>query len=133
MEDFEHTTKPILHSFLNGDNCTVLADGTTGAGKTHMMLGSAADPGVTHLTMLDLFKAMHEPKEEKVCSTAVSYLEVYNEQNHDLLTNLGPLTVQEDAPKRSGCSRSHFTPAQILRGNITATRQWKQKQDTASH
>uniref|UniRef100_A0A8C2NVA3 Kinesin-like protein n=1 Tax=Capra hircus TaxID=9925 RepID=A0A8C2NVA3_CAPHI len=76
LEVFEHTTKPILHSFLNGYNCTVLAYGATGAGKTHTMLGSPADPGVMYLTMLDLYKSMDEIKEEKVCSTAVSYLEV---------------------------------------------------------
>ncbi|CAO2579600.1 Kinesin-like protein KIF18A [Lemmus lemmus] len=99
MEVFEHTTKPILHSFLNGYNCTVLAYGATGAGKTHTMLGSAAEPGVMYLTMLDLFKSMDEIKEEKVCSTAVSYLEVYNEQIRDLLTNSGPLAVREDAQK----------------------------------
>lgn len=40
------------------------------------MLGSAAEPGVMYLTMLDLYKSMDEIKEEKVCSTAVSYLEV---------------------------------------------------------
>ncbi|CAH6788144.1 Kif18a [Phodopus roborovskii] len=99
MEVFEHTTKPILHSFLNGYNCTVLAYGATGAGKTYTMLGSAAEPGVMYLTMLDLFKSMDEIKEEKVCSTAVSYLEVYNEQIRDLLTNSGPLAVREDAQK----------------------------------
>ncbi|XP_013208074.1 kinesin-like protein KIF18A [Microtus ochrogaster] len=99
MEVFEHTTKPILHSFLNGYNCTVLAYGATGAGKTHTMLGSADEPGVMYLTMLDLFKSMDEIKEEKVCSTAVSYLEVYNEQIRDLLTNSGPLHVREDAQK----------------------------------
>nr|XP_042132980.1 kinesin-like protein KIF18A [Peromyscus maniculatus bairdii] len=98
-EVFEHTTKPILHSFLNGYNCTVLAYGATGAGKTHTMLGSAAEPGVMYLTMLHLFKSMDEIKEEKVCSTAVSYLEVYNEQIRDLLTNSGPLAVREDAQK----------------------------------
>ncbi|XP_060228175.1 kinesin-like protein KIF18A isoform X1 [Meriones unguiculatus] len=99
MEVFEHTTKPILHSFLNGYNCTVLAYGATGAGKTHTMLGSAAEPGVMYLTMLALFKSMDEIKEEKVCSTAVSYLEVYNEQIRDLLTNSGPLAVREDTQK----------------------------------
>ncbi|XP_051000259.1 kinesin-like protein KIF18A [Acomys russatus] len=99
MEVFEHTTKPILHSFLNGYNCTVLAYGATGAGKTHTMLGSAAEPGVMYLTMLDLFKSMDEIKEEKECSTAVSYLEVYNEQIRDLLTNSGPLAVREDSQK----------------------------------
>uniref|UniRef100_A0ABI7YAV9 Kinesin-like protein n=1 Tax=Felis catus TaxID=9685 RepID=A0ABI7YAV9_FELCA len=80
LEVFEHTTKPILRSFLNGYNCTVLAYGATGAGKTHTMLGSAAEPGVMYLTMLDLYKSMEEIKEEKVCSTAVSYLEIYLRQ-----------------------------------------------------
>ncbi|KAK2499537.1 hypothetical protein MC885_007028 [Smutsia gigantea] len=99
LEVFEHTTKPILRSFLNGYNCTVLAYGATGAGKTHTMLGSAAEPGVMYLTMLDLYKYMDEIKEEKVCSTTVSYLEVYNEQIRDLLVNSGPLAVREDAQK----------------------------------
>uniref|UniRef100_A0A8D0N494 Kinesin-like protein n=1 Tax=Sus scrofa TaxID=9823 RepID=A0A8D0N494_PIG len=99
LEVFEHTTKPIIRSFLNGYNCTVLAYGATGAGKTHTMLGSAAEPGVMYLTMLDLYKSMDEIKEEKVCSTAVSYLEVYNEQIRDLLVNSGPLAVREDAQK----------------------------------
>ncbi|XP_069888789.1 kinesin-like protein KIF18A [Dipodomys merriami] len=99
MEVFEHTTKPILRSFLNGYNCTVLAYGATGAGKTHTMLGSPAEPGVMYLTMLDLYKSMDEIKDEKVCSTAVSYLEVYNEQIRDLLVNSGPLDVREDSQK----------------------------------
>uniref|UniRef100_A0A2K6G0P1 Kinesin-like protein n=1 Tax=Propithecus coquereli TaxID=379532 RepID=A0A2K6G0P1_PROCO len=99
LEVFEHTTKPILRSFLNGYNCTVLAYGATGAGKTHTMLGSATEPGVMYLTMLDLYKCMDEVKEEKVCSTAVSYLEVYNEQIRDLLVKSGPLAVREDAQK----------------------------------
>ncbi|XP_036896317.1 kinesin-like protein KIF18A [Sturnira hondurensis] len=99
LEVFEHTTKPILRSFLNGYNCTVLAYGATGAGKTHTMLGSATEPGVMYLTLLELYKSMDEIKEEKVCSTAVSYLEVYNEQIRDLLVNSGPLAVREDAQK----------------------------------
>ncbi|XP_017402575.1 kinesin-like protein KIF18A [Cebus imitator] len=98
-EVFEHTTKPILHSFLNGYNCTVLAYGATGAGKTHTMLGSVDEPGVMYLTMLHLYKCMDEIKEEKICSTAVSYLEVYNEQIRDLLANSGPLAVREDTQK----------------------------------
>ncbi|KAM8813306.1 kinesin-like protein KIF18A [Rhynchonycteris naso] len=99
LEVFEHTTKPILRSFLNGYNCTVLAYGATGAGKTHTMLGSATEPGVMYLTLLDLYKSMDEIKEEKVCTTAVSYLEVYNEQIRDLLVNSRPLAVREDAQR----------------------------------
>ncbi|XP_074086511.1 kinesin-like protein KIF18A isoform X2 [Macrotis lagotis] len=96
---FEHTTKPVLDGFLNGYNCTVLAYGATGAGKTHTMLGSPEEPGVMYLTMLALYQSMDQIKDEKLCSITVSYLEVYNEQIRDLLTNSGPLAVREDAQR----------------------------------
>ncbi|XP_077178085.1 kinesin-like protein KIF18A isoform X2 [Paroedura picta] len=99
LEVFEHTTKTVLDGFLNGYNCTVLAYGATGAGKTHTMLGSPEDPGVMYLTMVELYNAMDRMKEEKHCAIAVSYLEVYNEQIRDLLVNSGPLAVREDPQK----------------------------------
>ncbi|XP_005150777.2 kinesin-like protein KIF18A isoform X2 [Melopsittacus undulatus] len=99
LEVFEHTTKSVIDSFLNGYNCTVLAYGATGAGKTHTMLGSPEDPGVMYLTMMALYNSMDEIKEDKICNIAVSYLEVYNEQIRDLLVNSGPLSVCEDTQK----------------------------------
>nr|XP_033784319.1 kinesin-like protein KIF18A [Geotrypetes seraphini] len=99
MEVYENTTKVVLDGFLNGYNCTVLAYGATGAGKTHTMLGSPGQPGVMYLTMMELYDRIHQLKEEKLCELAISYLEVYNEQIHDLLTNSGPLAVREDAQK----------------------------------
>ncbi|XP_010081859.1 PREDICTED: kinesin-like protein KIF18A, partial [Pterocles gutturalis] len=99
LEVFEHTTKTVIDSFLNGYNCTVLAYGATGAGKTHTMLGSSEDPGVMYLTMMALYNSMDQIKEDKICNVAVSYLEVYNEQIHDLLVNSGPLAVREDNQK----------------------------------
>ncbi|XP_074951034.1 kinesin-like protein KIF18A [Phalacrocorax aristotelis] len=99
LEVFEHTTKTVIDGFLNGYNCTVLAYGATGAGKTHTMLGSPEDPGVMYLTMMTLYSCMDQIKEEKVCNVAVSYLEVYNEQIRDLLVNSGPLAVREDTQK----------------------------------
>ncbi|XP_041267761.1 kinesin-like protein KIF18A [Onychostruthus taczanowskii] len=96
LEVFEHTTKNIIEGFLNGYNCTVLAYGATGAGKTHTMLGSPEDPGVMYLTMVTLYKRMDQIKDDKTCDVAVSYLEVYNEQIRDLLVNSGPLAVRED-------------------------------------
>ncbi|NWW15101.1 KI18A protein, partial [Falcunculus frontatus] len=96
LEVFEHTTKSLIDGFLNGYNCTVLAYGATGAGKTHTMLGSPEDPGVMYLTMMTLYKSMDQIKEDKTCDVAVSYLEVYNEQIRDLLVNSGPLAVRED-------------------------------------
>ncbi|NWT97913.1 KI18A protein, partial [Urocynchramus pylzowi] len=96
LEVFEHTTKTLIDGFLNGYNCTVLAYGATGAGKTHTMLGSPEDPGVMYLTMVTLYKRMDQIKDDKTCDIAVSYLEVYNEQIRDLLVNSGPLAVRED-------------------------------------
>ncbi|NXF96219.1 KI18A protein, partial [Eubucco bourcierii] len=99
MEVFENTTKSVIDGFLNGYNCTVLAYGATGAGKTHTMLGSPEDPGVMYLTMMALYNCIDQIKEDKICTVAVSYLEVYNEQIRDLLVNSGPLAVREDAEK----------------------------------
>ncbi|KAM4617864.1 kinesin-like protein KIF18A [Discoglossus pictus] len=98
-EVFEETTKIVLDGVLNGYNCTVLAYGATGAGKTHTMLGSPGQPGVMYLTMMDLYNRINSLKEEKICDVAISYLEVYNEQIRDLLANSGPLAVREDAQK----------------------------------
>ncbi|KAK7913224.1 hypothetical protein WMY93_013435 [Mugilogobius chulae] len=49
--------------------------------------------------MKELFKRMDEAKEEKEFAVAFSYLEVYNEQIRDLLSNAGPLAVREDGQK----------------------------------
>ncbi|KAJ6652652.1 hypothetical protein lerEdw1_011222 [Lerista edwardsae] len=99
LEVFEHTTKTVLDGFLNGYNCTVLAYGATGAGKTYTMLGSPEEPGVMYLTMTELYDSIDRMKEEKHCALAVSYLEVYNEQIRDLLVSSGPLAVREDPQK----------------------------------
>ncbi|KAM5132498.1 kinesin-like protein KIF18B [Mantella aurantiaca] len=99
QEVFEHTTKPILDGVLNGYNCSVFAYGATGSGKTHTMLGSAADPGVMYLTMVELYQRIEAIKEEKSCEVVISYLEVYNEQIQDLLEPKGSLAIREDPQK----------------------------------
>ncbi|XP_069597102.1 kinesin-like protein KIF18B [Ranitomeya imitator] len=96
---FEHTTKQILDGVLNGYNCSVFAYGATGAGKTHTMLGSEADPGVMYLTMIELYQRIEAIKEEKSCEVLISYLEVYNEQIQDLLEPKGFLAIREDPQK----------------------------------
>ncbi|XP_040289495.1 kinesin-like protein KIF18B [Bufo bufo] len=96
---FEHTTKQILDGVLNGYNCSVFAYGATGAGKTHTMLGSEADPGVMYLTMVELYQRIEAIKEEKSCEVLISYLEVYNEQIQDLLEPKGFLAIREDPQK----------------------------------
>ncbi|XP_014798167.1 PREDICTED: kinesin-like protein KIF18B [Calidris pugnax] len=98
-EVFQHTTREVLDSVLNGYNCSVFAYGATGAGKTHTMLGSEENPGIMYHTMVELYKRIEARKEEKSCEVLVSYQEVYNEQIHDLLEPKGPLAIREDPEK----------------------------------
>nr|XP_048301799.1 kinesin-like protein KIF18B [Myodes glareolus] len=96
---FQHTTHSILDSFLQGYNCSVFAYGATGAGKTHTMLGREGDPGIMYLTTMELYRRLEARQEEKQFEVLISYLEVYNEQIHDLLEPKGPLTIREDPDK----------------------------------
>jgi centromeric protein E len=58
--------------------------GQTTAGKTYTMLGSPDAPGVLPCAIKDVFSIVQldQTSEYKIW---VSYLEIYNEQIHDLL------------------------------------------------
>lgn len=45
---FSKCTKPLVHSVMDGYNCSVFVYGATGAGKTFTMLGSETNPGRYH-------------------------------------------------------------------------------------
>ncbi|XP_054255062.1 kinesin-like protein KIF18B, partial [Indicator indicator] len=98
-EVFQHTTRGMVDTVLDGYNCSVFAYGATGAGKTYTMLGSEKSPGIIYLTMVELYKRLEARKEEKSYEVLVSFQEVYNEQIHDLLEPKGPLTIREDPEK----------------------------------
>lgn len=86
---FECSTKGLIKTLMNGYNCSVFVYGATGAGKTHTMLGRGEDPGITFLTMRELFQQKDELSQERHFEIGVTYLEVYNETVQDLL-NPGP-------------------------------------------
>ncbi|KAH8295849.1 hypothetical protein KR018_011986 [Drosophila ironensis] len=94
---FEECTAPLVDAVLSGYNCSVFVYGATGAGKTFTMLGSAACPGLTFLTMRDLFEKIQSQSEVRKFDVGVTYLEVYNEQVMNLLTKTGPLKLREDS------------------------------------
>eukprot|EP00123_Amoebidium_parasiticum_P013573 comp22034_c0_seq1/m.31986 comp22034_c0_seq1/g.31986 ORF comp22034_c0_seq1/g.31986 comp22034_c0_seq1/m.31986 type:complete len:803 (-) comp22034_c0_seq1:619-3027(-) len=98
-EVFEHTTKLLIDGVLGGMNSTAFAYGATGAGKTHTMLGTEAEPGVMVLTIQELFARMEANKHDKIYDVEVSYLEVYNETIRDLLEPSADLPLREDAEK----------------------------------
>lgn len=94
---FSECTKPLIQSVLEGYNASVFVYGATGAGKTFTMLGSEDLPGITFLTMKELFKHIQNQEEEKKFDIGISYLEVYNELVMNLLSKSGPLKLREDA------------------------------------
>ncbi|EJU06219.1 kinesin-domain-containing protein [Dacryopinax primogenitus] len=106
QEVFEHTTKSLLDGIFNGYNATVFAYGATGCGKTHTISGSDLDQGVIYRTMNELFNRIEEIKDETIVELSVSYLEIYNENIRDLLTDgavpapRGGLQLREDKTNR---------------------------------
>lgn len=75
----------MIEGVLNGFNSTVFAYGATGAGKTHTMLGSMADPGIMYQTMKEVFNALDDFKVDRQYEIRVSFLEIYNENIRDLI------------------------------------------------
>ncbi|KAL2743039.1 kinesin-like protein KIF18A [Vespula maculifrons] len=94
---FEGTTKDLISSLLNGYNCSVFAYGATGAGKTHTMLGSTNDPGITYRTVAELFSQIESQSRHYEFNLGVSYLEIYNENVQDLLHKSEQLHLREDS------------------------------------
>ncbi|XP_049511418.1 kinesin-like protein KIF18B [Dermacentor silvarum] len=106
---FEHTTKDMLTTLLEGCNCCVFAYGPTGAGKTYTMLGSEECPGVITLTVGELYRLVEKLRSEgQTCDVAVAYMEVYNEVVRDLLCPNGPTLVVRDDPAK-GIAISNLT------------------------
>ena len=76
----------------------MFAYGATGSGKTYTMLGSPEYPGLTFLTVMELYERLEQMQGECVTQISVCYLEVYNETVRDLLGgSKEPLSVCEDA------------------------------------
>lgn len=99
---YNSTTKFLIHGVLDGFNATVFAYGQTGSGKTHTMIGSQADPGIMVRVMEDLFiHAQSQGKQQGVqYKVTVSFLEVYNENIRDLLSDVEEyLDLREDPMK----------------------------------
>lgn len=114
---------------MEGYHGTVFAYGMTGTGKTFSMQGTASSPGVIPLAITDIFSYIREtPSREFLLR--VSYLEIYNEKIHDLLsmptgTGVGMNQAQEEIKLREDSKRGVYatplkeeivqSPTQLLR------------------
>ncbi|XP_014207511.1 kinesin-related protein 4 [Copidosoma floridanum] len=96
VDVFETVVRPIVDAAVKGFNGTVFAYGQTSSGKTHTMLGTLDEPGVTPLAIDRMFDAITETCGREFL-LRVSYLEIYNEKVNDLLDTSGmDLKLRED-------------------------------------
>ncbi|KUI67345.1 Kinesin-related protein 11 [Cytospora mali] len=126
---YDHIAKRLVRRVMEGYHGTVFAYGMTGTGKTFSMQGTASSPGVIPLAITDIFSYIREtPSREFLLR--VSYLEIYNEKIHDLLSmptngGVGGAAVQEEIKLREDSKRGVYasplkeeivqSPTQLLR------------------
>ncbi|KAL9028028.1 MAG: hypothetical protein Q9196_003537 [Gyalolechia fulgens] len=82
---YDASAKRLVRRVMEGYHGTVFAYGMTGTGKTFSMQGTASSPGVIPLAIADIFSYIRETPHREFL-LRVSYLEIYNEKIHDLLT-----------------------------------------------
>ncbi|KAI1172821.1 kinesin-domain-containing protein [Nemania sp. FL0916] len=126
---YDHIAKRLVRRVMEGYHGTVFAYGMTGTGKTFSMQGTASSPGVIPLAITDIFSYIREtPTREFLLR--VSYLEIYNERIHDLLSMptagaTGAGAAQEEIKLREDSKRGVYatplkeeivqSPTQLLR------------------
>ncbi|XP_044730926.1 kinesin-like protein KIF3A [Chrysoperla carnea] len=98
MEIYSETTRNIVDSVIDGYNGTILAYGQTGTGKTYTMTGNTTPEtrGIIPNTFAQIFG--HIAKADPIFKflVCVTYIEIYNEEIRDLITNTGNLEVREN-------------------------------------
>ncbi|KAG2339877.1 kinesin-domain-containing protein [Suillus weaverae] len=141
---YEATAKPLLNGLLDGYNATVFAYGATGCGKTHTISGTEGDPGIIYLTMADLFQRIEDRKDDWNIEVVATFLEIYNEEIRDLLsepgmsTPRGGLQIREDkSVKVVGLVELRPTSAEevkqiVLQGNSRRTQSPTHANETSS-
>lgn len=83
--------RDLVDSIIQGINCTVLAYGQTGTGKTHTIIGDISDSengwGVVPRIFASLFTRAQTLEQRKTATLLVqcSYLQIYNNAMYDLL------------------------------------------------
>ncbi|KAI9818166.1 MAG: hypothetical protein M1827_000791 [Pycnora praestabilis] len=128
---YDSSAKRLVRRVMEGYHGTVFAYGMTGTGKTFSMQGTTTSPGVIPLAITDIFSYIRETPHREFL-LRVSYLEIYNERIHDLLslaTNSGSVgngtAQQEEIKLREDAKRGVYatplreeivqSPTQLLR------------------
>ena len=96
---YKEMCKDVVTSALEGFNGSIFMYGQTTSGKTYTMLGSPNNPGILPCVLRDIFikiKKLKKEKENIEFKVYCSYIEIYNENIHDLLTDSNFLKLIDD-------------------------------------
>ncbi|KAG8761357.1 Kinesin-like protein kip2 [Serendipita sp. 396] len=83
---YEAAARRHVRSAMEGFNAVIFAYGQTASGKTFTLSGTDEEPGVIPRAMRDVFAYIKATPDREYLLRA-SYLEIYNEQIHDLLAS----------------------------------------------
>ena len=96
---YKEMCKDVVSSALEGYNGSIFMYGQTTSGKTFTMLGSPNNPGILPCVLRDIFLKIKKIKKENEnieFKVYCSYIEIYNENIHDLLTDSNFLKLIDD-------------------------------------
>ena len=96
---YKEMCKDVVSSALEGYNGSIFMYGQTTSGKTFTMLGSPNNPGILPCALRDIFLKINKIGKENTninYKVYCSYIEIYNENIHDLLTDSNFLKLIED-------------------------------------
>lgn len=111
-EVYDETAFPLIESVIEGYNGTIFAYGQTGCGKTHTMLGIKEDPeqkGIIPHAFDHIFGFIDEKEGNTKFLVRASYLEIYNEEIRDLLSNKGKAKLNLSESKDKGVFVKNLT------------------------
>ncbi|XP_057662680.1 kinesin-like protein KIF3A [Diorhabda carinulata] len=89
LELYRHVSVPIVEQVLKGYNGTIFAYGQSGTGKTYTMIGEIANndrKGIIPNIFSHIFAQISLANNEYSYAVTVTYLEIYNEEIRDLLS-----------------------------------------------
>lgn len=133
---YEATAAPLISRlFTKGQTSTCFAYGATGAGKTHTMMGTDAEPGLYLLAAADLFSALSTPEHGHLRLHVASF-EIYGGKVFDLLNNRDALPVREDGKKKInvvGLREAHVPDMESFREKIREAQNARQTAATLAN
>jgi len=86
---FQYLGKGLVDGAVSGHNVSCFAYGQTCSGKSYSIMGTKKSPGILHRFIVDLFekKLEYEQDSSKEIRVWLSFMEIFNDCPHDLLSN----------------------------------------------